>query len=626
MAKRDNSDYMSRKMDRELERIERTLSALYTGATADLTGMVNRITAKFQAKDPEMQDLLKNGYITESEYEAWKKRQLWQTIGLNSSIKAFSDILTMTDVVAMSIVDGELPYVIAESYNFVQSLGWKAADDAGLSVGTFQIYNADAVQKLIKDNPRLLPSVDVPKDQKWNMDKINHEITQAIISGDDMEQVAKRLQRVANMDNNTAIRTARTSMTYAENIGRDESYHNLKKKGLPVKKRWSAVLDERTRDTHRQMNGTYANEDDLFGEGILPKDHLLRCPADPNGEPHEIYNCRCREGVVFDKPFVDHSNDDELYEQFMQKNYPQDYKKLKEKDYFNTHSSQPSPKKGTDKKEKAAEQPKPTYKKATNRQEAMDLLKEMGFSKVSNGVKNIDDELFVQQVNRLSELNSRFGAVSKGMELQTGKMKSIAWVRPDVRNGGSDALKFSSNYFNKDKTLLRKSAERNCNPKTIYKSARGTILSENARWWMPSSPDAYDVYSITHEYGHMVQNKLIYTKELWDNYTNFGSPKKVQGMSSSDLIKQYYEKEKFWKDNTEGVKAKMRKEIIAIAKEKNPNFSLDASKNADGMSPLSEYGKKNDDEFFAECFANAFCGSPNELGMAMLEWFRRNGL
>ena len=625
MANKDNSDYMSRKMDRELERIENELSALYTGATEELKGMVDKITAKFQAKDPKMQEKLANGEITESEYSTWKSKQLFQTIGLQSSIKGFADVLTMTDMVAMSIVDGEMPYVIAQSYNFVQSLGWKAADDAGLSVGTFQIYNARSVQKLIREDPRLLPKVDVDKDQEWNMKKINHEITQAIIAGDDTEMVADRLQRVANMDRSTAIRTARTSMTYAENIGRDESYHNLKKKGLPVKKRWSSVLDERTRDTHRQLNGTFANDDDLFGEGILDPDHLLRCPADPRGEPHEIYNCRCREGVVFDKPYVDHSNDDELYEEFLKTNYPDDYKALQDKDYFAQHSSQPQePRKK--KTEQAAEEAKPTYKTATNRQEAVDLLKDMGFGKVSSGVKNIDEQVFVEQVNRLSELNSRFGAVSQGMELQTGKMKSLAWVRPDAQMGGSQALKLSTNYFNNDKTILSRRAEYNCNIQNAYKSIRGKIVELKQRWWMPCSPEYYQFQTLTHEYGHILQNKLIYTKELWNKYVNFYTAKDVQGKTNSELRDMFYKKKKFWKDNTEGVKARHRKEIIAIAKERNPDFTLDAKKSPDGVSVLSEYGHSNDDEFFAECFANAFCGSPNELGLAMIEWLRRNGL
>ena len=337
MRKHDNSDYMSRKMDKELQAIEELITALYVNAINEITAQFTNYAKRIDPQLKEWQELLEQGYITETEYQERVRNKIFRKALYKATITALTNTLVNTDAAAMAIVRGDLPYVIAQSYNFVQSLGWKAADEMGFSVGTFQIYNAQAVQKLIKDNPQLLPHVDLPLDKKWNQDRINNTITQAIIQGKDIDTVAKDLQTVAKMDESTAIRTARTAMTYAENLGRDESFIALKEKGLPVKKVWSAVLDGRTRDTHRQLNGTYANEKGLFGEGIL--NVLLRCPADPRGEAQEIYNCRCREGVVFDNSVVDHSKDDEAYEQFLKENYPEDYEALKSKDYFNQHST-----------------------------------------------------------------------------------------------------------------------------------------------------------------------------------------------------------------------------------------------------------------------------------------------
>ena len=59
-------------------------------------------------------------------------------------------------------------------------------------------------------------------------------------------------------------------------------------------------------------------------------------------------------------------------------------------------------------------------------------------------------------------------------------------------------------------------------------------------------------------------------------------------------------------------------EIIAIAKERNPEFSL--------KNNISGYGKTNYQEAFAEVFANSQLGKPNELGKAMLIWLERQGL
>ena len=56
-------------------------------------------------------------------------------------------------------------------------------------------------------------------------------------------------------------------------------------------------------------------------------------------------------------------------------------------------------------------------------------------------------------------------------------------------------------------------------------------------------------------------------------------------------------------------------EIVAIAKEKNPDFKI--------KDNLSEYGHTNHFEAFAEIFANSQCGEPNELGLAMQEWLKK---
>lgn len=335
----NNSDFMSRRMDRELRRLEHNITALYYNARSEIKKAFSKFTRMFEPERQKVLEKVAMGELTEGDYQSWVRNRVLEKTLYFETIKSITKILVNTDLAAMAAVRGELPYVIAHSFNFIQALGWKYADDSGFKVGSFQIYNANAVQTLIRDNPRLLPAVDLPKDEQWNMDKIRNEITQGIVQGKDIDTIARGLQNVTGMDETAAIRNARTAFTYAENLGRDESFIRLKEKGLPVRKVWSAVLDERTRDTHILLNGTYANDEGYFGEGIL--EVLLRCPADPNGEPQEIYNCRCREGIVFEKQVVDHSNDDDLYEQFMKKEDPKSYQALKDRNYFDEHRTRP---------------------------------------------------------------------------------------------------------------------------------------------------------------------------------------------------------------------------------------------------------------------------------------------
>lgn len=319
------SDYMSRIMDTRLERLEDDLTALYANSTYEVLEKYTKWIDKYRKQDDLMQAKIESGEISEEEWLEWRRRRLLNSKIYKDTIKSLTDVLVNTDIAAMAAVSGELPLVIAESYNFIQSLGFDAADQAGMSIGTFQIYNADSVQKILKDNPDILPSVDVPEDIKWNRDHINREITQGIITGDSIPDIEKRLMRVTNMDEDSAKRNARTAMTGAENLGRNESFHYIKGKGIPCKLQWSATHDGRTREDHIRLDGTYQDDNGVFGADFL--ENPLRYPADPRGDGSEIYNCRCRASIKLDG--VDHSQDGKKYEEFMEEQYPDDWEIVK---------------------------------------------------------------------------------------------------------------------------------------------------------------------------------------------------------------------------------------------------------------------------------------------------------
>lgn len=59
--------------------------------------------------------------------------------------------------------------------------------------------------------------------------------------------------------------------------------------GRRVQKTWNAVLDDRTRFTHRVANRQTVDVGDTFFVGGFP----LRFPHDPFGPPQETINCRC---------------------------------------------------------------------------------------------------------------------------------------------------------------------------------------------------------------------------------------------------------------------------------------------------------------------------------------------
>lgn len=323
-----NSDYMSRNHDDRLEQLEERLTALYANAENEIRSEFTDFTAAYEKEDQARQALVEAGMMTEDDYLAWRKTQILKSNDYSKAVESMSNMLVNTDVAAMATVNGELPVVVAESYDFVQGLGFQAAEEAGLTAGTFQVYNARTVEALIRDNPDLMPAptVSIPEDKKWCKDRINREITQGIVQGKSLQDIASNLQKVTTMDKNAAIRNARTAMTGAENLGRSQAADDLKAQGIPTDEVWSATYDDRTRDSHLLLDGTTRDDSGYFGSGII--DIPLRFPGDPLGAPEEVYNCRCRLNIKL--PGIDHSQDGDLYEKFMKENFPEDYAAMKE--------------------------------------------------------------------------------------------------------------------------------------------------------------------------------------------------------------------------------------------------------------------------------------------------------
>ena len=131
---------------------------------------------------------------------------------------------------------------------------------------------------------------------------------------------------------------------------------------------------------------------------------------------------------------------------------------------------------------------------------------------------------------------------------------------------------------------------------------------------MPCEEKQYNVYTITHEYGHLLEAKISRGRTDWDGLHEVARKRAGAGAPEHRVLSQFVnvrrEEEKKQARN-------IREEIIDIAKKNNKDFDLKKS--------LSRYGHTNDYEFFAEVFANSQCGKPNELGKAMQEWLAKEG-
>ena len=92
-----------------------------------------------------------------------------------------------------------------------------------------------------------------------------------------------------DMSRASAIRTARTAVTAAQNAGRMDSYHAAEEMGIKLKKEWLATLDGRTRHAHAMLDGQTAETDKPFHvDG-----YEIMYPGDTSAPGYLVYNCRC---------------------------------------------------------------------------------------------------------------------------------------------------------------------------------------------------------------------------------------------------------------------------------------------------------------------------------------------
>lgn len=329
MAKKPFEDYGKKKVDGQLKDLESRLSAMYDKAGKEVTRDLNAFMSRFNASDILKKEQLQRGEITESQYKDWREAQIFRQDLMKSKIDDLSQKMVNADKEAMAMVNNELPQAYATSYNWGGFRGEKMAEAAGFDYTQFNIVNADAVRILATEDPDLIPWKPMPdedKDKAWNRKHVQDAIHQGIVQGDSMDKIANRLLPVVNMDRNASIRTARTAVTGVENKARKDATERVREAGIPMVEVWSCTHDSRTRDTHILLDGTEPNDEGLYGEGIL--DTLLRYPADPSGDPEEVYNCRC--GTLSTIKGIDHSKDQELYEQFMSNTYEEDWERVKE--------------------------------------------------------------------------------------------------------------------------------------------------------------------------------------------------------------------------------------------------------------------------------------------------------
>ena len=247
----------------------------------------------------------------------------------------------------------------------------------------------------------------------------------------------------------------------------------------------------------------------------------------------------------------------------------------------------------------------------------------------------VDKRCVVDAANQLSKLSKKFKVINEPLPLEFNiklfdqeSQFTIGWCNtPSARPESAESPQIELNtYMHTDRDIKIGLAK-----KDRYEGFKMPCTDENLRH-----------YTVTHEFGHLVQYQM-FIKRLIDRYSDeIGGLEAVRenirehgwwtdirryiGKADNDIMEHLNRKERIKYDYSAEVfvATKDKQEIIDIA------AKIYQERGGQGdyhhERDISKYGTSSPYEFFAECFANSQCGKPNILGEAMNRWLKEKGL
>lgn len=298
-----NPDPAHIETDEILAEMEDEIYYIYEQAAFEMRIKAEKYMDWFKDTYYKKREQFRKGDITKEEYEQWViSHKLTADQWLDMADVLAKD-MNSANKIAASVINGHLPEVYAVNINY----GTYTIEHATRIDTSYTLYDRQTVERLIRDKPDLLPMkavLKVVESTWWNMRTVDSVATQAVLQGESIPQIADRLaESLPTRNRNAAIRDARTMTTSAENGGRMDALKRAEGMGIEADKTWLATLDGRTRHSHRLLDGETRKRTDEFSNSCM-------FPGDPNGEPAEVYNCRCRivyERVVYNPETKDFS-------------------------------------------------------------------------------------------------------------------------------------------------------------------------------------------------------------------------------------------------------------------------------------------------------------------------------
>jgi len=266
-------------VDGEISRLSKQISREYAVGKGRMAAKLNELLEDFDTENRRWKERVAQGTATQREYEEWLDGYAYDIELMRSVSREIAKEATSTNRIAMAVISAAMLGICSESASMAE---YMVESKAG--------YGSMPAIEVLRDK---LPKVgtDGHKDFAWNMRKVMAVVTSAVIAGSGLPEIRGRVSSIYDMNMRVANRALVTAATGAESMGKLAAYRAELASGIPIEKVWVAVMDNRTRKTHRELDGQSVPLDRPFL--IESTGERIWYPADPDASPQERYNCRC---------------------------------------------------------------------------------------------------------------------------------------------------------------------------------------------------------------------------------------------------------------------------------------------------------------------------------------------
>ncbi len=279
MSAMDSGDRRERDLQRRIQRVYQQALDKSTRNIADFLQVVAKVDSG-EKQPPSF-------YQTDEQKALWRQGFLMQEMQRLHVQELISEEIARAGAKAADIIRETTADIYLDNYGETVRVIEDETAKLGVNV-SFAMPKRREVRTVLDESNGVFSKIAYQNmgSNTYIRQKLQAELAQAAILGEDQRKLLKRIQSVTGQSVYQAKRVAQTERNRVQSQARWDAAQEAEKQGVSTYNEWRCRF-VRSRDTHMARHGVRVRQGECF-PGCN-----LRYPGDPNGSAAEVINCHC---------------------------------------------------------------------------------------------------------------------------------------------------------------------------------------------------------------------------------------------------------------------------------------------------------------------------------------------